>query len=387
MANYDPCMICRSTDFELLKTSDWTISGLGKISVSFGLCRDCGHISQNPCPPGHVIDAFYTEMSNYFRPDPNWMPPSEPVSATTRRLVEGARRFKPDGGSLYAIGCGSGRDQFYLAKDGWDVSGCEPSAEAAAQASKLIGTDIEVGFASDCLTGGRQFDVIVLSHVLEHVADPRNMIELVHQHLAVDGLFLVEVPCARQAHLLCPGWLTLEHLSYFSTDILTRLLEESGFLPLEITIDDCSHKYPTITVACRKTKPGQQPVTGYQNGYSANSHMMQTYLLNDCAHWQAVENRFQHVAEAYIYAAGVHTAQLMSETNLPERVKIIDVVDSSPLKVGKKQGEREIISKNRLLADYAGEHVIISSFNSETQIAEMLARDGVPEDKIVCLYN
>ncbi len=387
MTTFDPCMVCESTDFEPLKVSNWKITGVGDLDVSFGLCRDCGHISQNPCPSDDVIEAFYRELSNYFHPEPDWSPPPVPAAETTKRLVGAARRFKPGKGSLYGIGIGSGRDLIYMQRQGWDVSGCEPSPTAAKQAGDLMSVDIEVGFADECLTGGRTFDVIMLSHVLEHVAKPKDMISLVHDHLDDDGVFLLEVPCARQAHRLCLGWLTLEHLSYFSTDILVRLLEEAGFFPMEITLDDWSHKYPTVTVVARKALDRVRREAPYLNQYAANKDLMEAHLRIDRAHWHAAEARFQHLKTAYVYAAGVHTAQLFSETNLLNKIEVVGIADSSPLKVGKQQGGRDIISKDQFLAGYAGQHVIISSYNSETQIAEMLAAEGIPAEKIVRLYT
>lgn len=382
-----PCMICSSPAFEPVKTSSWTITGVGEVPVQFGLCRNCGHICQNPCPDAATIEAFYLEMSNYYVPDPNWKPPKIAVSATTRRLVETARRHRPEKGLLYEVGCGTGRDLHYFQRDGWQVAGCEPSPDAGQQAKALTGADIDIGFADQCLKGDRTYGAMVLSHVLEHVTDPRAMLELIHAHLDDDGLFIVEVPCARQAHQLCLGWFTLEHLSYFSTDILVRLLEETGFLPIEIIIDDCSNKYPTITVACRKSVPSDTQAGPYFNGYAANRHMLDLYLARDRAHWQAVEARFAGVTRAYIYAAGVHTAQLMSETDLLNRVEILGIADSSPLKVGKRQGAHEIISKEALLKHYAGEDIIVSSHNSETVIAEMLIEAGVPSEKVIRLYT
>lgn len=387
MSYFDDCMICGSRDFEVMKASHWMITGIGDVPVSFGLCRDCGHIAQNPCPSGDVIEAFYSEMSNYVNPDADWVPPAVPEVATTVRLVETARRHKPAHGTLYEVGCGNGRDLHYLKQDGWAVAGCEPSGPAGGQAAALTGAEIDIGFADDCLKGDRMFDAVVLSHVLEHVPDPRAMVELIHKHLKDNGLFLLEVPCARQPHLMCVGWLSIEHLSYFTTELLMRLLEECRFVPMEIILDDVSNSYPTITVACRKAQDADTRDQHYPNQSGANRLMLADHLARDAAHWQAVEARFAHVSSAYIYAAGVHTAQLLSETGLRETVDILGITDSSPLKAGKRQGDHTILSKEAFLDRYDGEHVIISSFNSERAIAAMLREEGISEDRIVRLYT
>lgn len=387
MAEFDTCMICGSTNFEAMKSSNWVITGIGDVPVQFGACRDCGHIFQNPLPALETIEAFYTEFSNYLKPDPNWVPPETPETPTSARLIDLANHFRPEKGSVYEIGCGSGMHLYYFQKDGWNVQGCEPSPDAGAQAQALLNSKIDIGFASDCLTGSPKYDVVTLSHVLEHVPDPRALLELARDQVADDGVFILEVPCARQPSRLCIGWLALEHLSYFSEPVLTRLMEETGFEVLQIIIDDLNPKYPTITVAARPCKNAGGGNTPYLNAFPVNRDMLAKHIQIDTQHWDRVNERFAHVNDAYIWAAGVHTAQLFSETSILATVNIKALVDSSPLKTGKKQGPYNILSKEQFFKAYKGEHVIISSYASEKAIADALKSDGISEDKIVRLYT
>ena len=387
MARFDDCMVCGSTNFEAMKSSNWVITGIGEIPVQFGTCRDCGHIFQNPLPALETIDAFYTEFSNYLKPDPNWVPPEMPETPTSRRLIELANHYRAEKGSVYEIGCGSGMHLYYFQKDGWNVQGCEPSPDAGTQAGNLLNTKIDIGFASDCLTGSPKYDVVTLSHVLEHVPDPRALLELAREQIADDGVFILEVPCARQPSRLCIGWLALEHLSYFSEPVLTRLLEETGFEVLQIVIDDLNPKYPTITVAARPCTNAGEYNKPYHNAFPVNRDMLAKHIRIDTQHWDRVNQRFSHVEHAYIWAAGVHTAQLFSETSILSSVNIKALVDSSPLKTGKKQGPFDILSKEQFLTAYKGEHVIISSYASEKAIAEALKKEGIEDDKIVRLYT
>lgn len=45
-----------------------------------------------------------------------------------------------------------------------------------------------------CLNLGRQFDVIVMSHVLEHCPNPDIVLENVYNHLNENGILFIEVP-------------------------------------------------------------------------------------------------------------------------------------------------------------------------------------------------
>jgi SAM-dependent methyltransferase len=73
--------------------------------------------------------------------------------------------------------------------------------------------------------GIEEFNVAVLSHVLEHVRDPRDLLEAVRTKLADGGYLFIEVP--NQDHLHKPNIGT--HLLFFSPDSLGSLLRAAGF--------------------------------------------------------------------------------------------------------------------------------------------------------------
>ena len=78
------------------------------------------------------------------------------------------------------------------------------------------------------------FDVAVLWHVLEHLADPATALERARGWLAPDGRLLVGVPNidSLQARLGGSRWFQLDpqrHLVHFTPRGLGRLLERTGF--------------------------------------------------------------------------------------------------------------------------------------------------------------
>jgi 2-polyprenyl-3-methyl-5-hydroxy-6-metoxy-1,4-benzoquinol methylase len=48
----------------------------------------------------------------------------------------------------------------------------------------------------------KKFDTIILSHVLEHIEKPQELLQLVFKWLANDGIFLVSVPNSKSIHRL-----------------------------------------------------------------------------------------------------------------------------------------------------------------------------------------
>ncbi|MGH7534245.1 MAG: class I SAM-dependent methyltransferase [Gemmatimonadales bacterium] len=69
------------------------------------------------------------------------------------------------------------------------------------------------------------FDLVILSHVLEHVAAPRAFLRLVRGKLAERGALFIEVPNQDHLHKLDMG----THLLFFSPASLGFLLEAAGF--------------------------------------------------------------------------------------------------------------------------------------------------------------
>ncbi len=59
------------------------------------------------------------------------------------------------------------------------------------------------------LPAERQYDLIVLSHVLEHVPDPKEMVQDVAARLSENGIFLLSIPNSQSlpAHLFGKKWL------------------------------------------------------------------------------------------------------------------------------------------------------------------------------------
>lgn len=68
-----------------------------------------------------------------------------------------------------------------------------------------------------------EFDLIVLSHVLEHIAEPRPFLGLVRSRLAVGGYLFIEVPNQDYRHKSHLG----THLLSFSPEVLARLVGEA----------------------------------------------------------------------------------------------------------------------------------------------------------------
>jgi 2-polyprenyl-3-methyl-5-hydroxy-6-metoxy-1,4-benzoquinol methylase len=83
--------------------------------------------------------------------------------------------------------------------------------------------------------GGEPLDLIVLSHVLEHLREPADTLQLIRSRLAPGGMLYVEVPnITREGlrtypdHFWAPRY-DEPHTMFFSQDVVMRVLERAGF--------------------------------------------------------------------------------------------------------------------------------------------------------------
>lgn len=135
---------------------------------------------------------------------------------------------------LLDIGCGSGLLLSLLARRGFDVRGFDPSRDASA-AARARGVEVVVGETIE--SAGftvEAFDVVTLFHVIEHVADPRNVLREVSRILRPGGRMIVQVPNTDswQSRLFGTRWYGLDvprHVINYSHTAIRHLLADCGF--------------------------------------------------------------------------------------------------------------------------------------------------------------
>jgi|GEM_PF-445197 len=145
-------------------------------------------------------------------------------------------RLKPDGapGRFLDVGCSYGYFLSFLkANTTWDVKGCEPSPDMARQARKR-GLDVKTSTLADAGYDSDSFDLVYMSHVLEHVPDLRKTVAEVFRILRPGGMFITEnpdmgAPIRKTFGEAWWGYHLPRHLSHFTFRTMTNLLEHEGF--------------------------------------------------------------------------------------------------------------------------------------------------------------
>jgi SAM-dependent methyltransferase len=130
-------------------------------------------------------------------------------------------------GRLLDVGCGSGEFLAIMRGFGWKVAGVEVDPAAASAARAGFGLTVWDTLREAVELGGG-FDVMTMSHVLEHVPDPRAFLVQAAEALVSGGQLLAVTPNAESAghRIFGADWFPLEvprHLVIFAPRALRRL--------------------------------------------------------------------------------------------------------------------------------------------------------------------
>lgn len=154
-------------------------------------------------------------------------------------------------GRLLDVGCGEGFVLRFFEQLGWQVQGIDYSHAGVQQVNPAYADHVEQGDVFELLkariASGKQYDLVWLGNVLEHVLDPVSLLQSLRRLVAPDGLLVVTVPndgTAYHEELYATGaildrfWVAMpDHLSYFTADSLRRTAEATDWDCLAIQGD------------------------------------------------------------------------------------------------------------------------------------------------------
>ena len=192
-------------------------------------------------------------MSLPRRPQPGYFSNAKPAFL---ELID------PRGLRVLALGCGGGYNGALLKRAGArEVVGVELHAGAAVQARKRLDAVVQSDLAhlDLSLLGDEPFDAILASDVLEHLAQPEEVLARALTRLRPGGAVVVSLPNVAHvvvfANLLMKRWprrssgiFDHTHLRFFAKRDMVRLLEGAGLHVLRI--EPYFTRYAAIRAAC-----------------------------------------------------------------------------------------------------------------------------------------
>ena len=174
------------------------VTAEGRLDVA--CCRRCGLQYVRPRPTADELTTFYNETyyaseaagtmgySEYHRHEPG-------LRLVGRDHLEMMRTYMAPG-RLLDVGCAYGFFLDTAQQAGWDVTGVELAAEAAASARDAFGVEVRAGALHDAHFPDAAFDAVTLWDCLEHTLDPVGVLHEVYRVLRPGGCCFMTVPDA-----------------------------------------------------------------------------------------------------------------------------------------------------------------------------------------------
>lgn len=234
MENIQNCPVCGSPHATLkFKAKDYTVSNELFHIVT---CDSCRLIYTNPRPAANEAGPYYHASAYISHSDTN--------EGMVNKLYHAVRHFtlksktnwiepeKKGNKELLDIGCGNGHFLAAAKEKGWNINGLELDPETAARAAKLTGLSIASSLKE--ISAEKQFQVITLWHVLEHVYELEEYFQFFQQHLAKDGKLLLALPnpASFDANYFGEFWAAYDvprHIYHFTPATISALAAKYGF--------------------------------------------------------------------------------------------------------------------------------------------------------------
>lgn len=220
------CILCDNSDFDKLSTID-------RYGIQYfaGICKKCGLTQQYKYPNKDFINLFYEKYYNdlyaFFKnPEERFI--SQLNSAKYKYyLLKKFINFNINRNVL-EIGCGTGGILSFFKSMNCDVTGIDYENDHLEFARKK-----NIPVHSKFENINKKFDIIILSHVLEHLVNVDEILDICKNFLKNDGLIYLEVPSiesvTKHYDFDINNFLHIAHVTHFTKKTFINFINLKGF--------------------------------------------------------------------------------------------------------------------------------------------------------------
>lgn len=255
------CLLCGNQGNYTFTGTDLLLGG--QKTYDYHECRDCGAVYQYPMPEPHVIVSFYPDRYSIYDDQVRYKKRSQLERAILKdkydyrhlrvplifRMVSlffrpfvfrDYVRFKPDGKAL-DVGCGNGSFLHELKEIGWECEGVEFNL-TAVKICRAHGLKVHHGDLASARFPDHSFDLIIASHIIEHLADPAAFMKEASRILKDDGRLLIKTPNSQALgrRWFKEKWFANDvprHLVLFSPSNLDLLAAKHGLVRSKLRLE------------------------------------------------------------------------------------------------------------------------------------------------------
>jgi len=377
------CPICKSLNSKLMMPVVLVNFDNVKfpLSIRVSECLDCGFIFNDNEIDADSLNEFYTKENFYF---------TETSFGTGGRDINRYQTYLTcltpylnHESIIVDVGCGKGQLVKYLIDKGFtNARGVELDKRMVEIATQQ-GIPVHEGTASKLSLNANSLDLLIYTHVFEHLWDLDDAIEQAKNCLKNNGLVFIEVPNApnySQARVFDYFWISVaEHINHFSDLYLELLMIKHGFKKI-VTVETIvpynnpSYGYPSLKMLFQGNETKR--VVASEIEYSALlRNKIHAYITNEneymLKHKRTVNELKNSKTNLFVWGIGIEFFILSTFTDLLD-CTILALIDKNPDKQGMSVNGKVIVSPEHLKQAMSDSVVLLTSVFNKEQMQKYL---------------
>lgn len=391
------CPICNEKNGIKLHTQKFSLPKNSVLPSDYDVvaCKNCGFCFADSRATQKEYDLYYNQMSKYE--DKETASGGGLNSIDKARLSLAAEIISENqenkGASILDIGCANGGLLQCLDEKGYkNLTGIDITRICVENVKKLgykayFGGVFNLEELSD-----KKYDVVILSHVLEHLFDLQQTAKNLKNLLNPNGIIYIEVPDASQYanHFVVPFYyFDCEHINHFDINSLNNLfvdgsLECIAYNAREVKASETT-MYPVVSAVFKNAGHSKTDSSVVKSESVLDSIRKYIELSDQKSDFSEIENLITLHTPVLVWGAGMYTLRLLENSPL-KKCNILCFLD----KDFKKQGSsiENIMIKNPLEVlkqDKTSTIIIASAIHGQAIKNEIVSIDQHTNRKTIIL--
>jgi 2-polyprenyl-3-methyl-5-hydroxy-6-metoxy-1,4-benzoquinol methylase len=344
-------------------------------------CTECGFVYANTLVTQSELDFYYAELSKYedknLSTGGGFTPQDRDRLQKTAAFISEHVRDKTT--RIADLGCANGGLLRELkALEYTNLVGIDPSEACVKITKQEVGCECYQHSLFNIPQGVGKFDLVLLSHVLEHVLDVQTTISVIDELLNPGGQLYIECPNAAYYYKVIHAPLqefNAEHINHFTESAFQNLMKSFNYEV--ITTGDKIMKiasdqdYHAVYGLFRKTDASKHRSSSFMFDTSVRQPI-EKYIKESNRIFDEIKTQIARLPQnnmIALFGVGQFAFKLLKTEPFAGK-RLYKLFDNNSMNVGKKVNGIEIMHSSNLVAEYRKEKfiIIISSLIHEVSI-------------------